>query len=189
MADSTATANKLTLFWDKAENEEQLEIMVYNSVSRSKLLYGLECLELTQAEQDKLDAFQIKGLRRILHTPPTHIDRSNTNDKVVEKASIAMGKPTIRLSETWRSQKFKLLGHLLRAERTDPLHQVCFQGDDKTPRAVAHRRRGRPREQWLLNTLEDAYDETTPQNIECVDPANEYHIEWLVQAAISRDGK
>ncbi len=107
------------------------KIIVYSSVSRSKLLYGLECLELTQAEQDKLDAFQIKGLRRILHIPPTHIDRTWTNDKVIEKASIAMGKPMIKFSETWMSQKFKLLGHLLRASRADPLHQVCFQGDEK----------------------------------------------------------
>ena len=64
---------------------------MYNSVIRSKLLYGLDCLELTQAERDKFDAFQIKGLRRILHIPPTHIDRSMTNDIVTEKASVAIG--------------------------------------------------------------------------------------------------
>ena len=33
---------------------------------RSKLPYGLECLQLTEAEQSRLDAFQMKGIRRIL---------------------------------------------------------------------------------------------------------------------------
>ena len=59
------------------------------------MLYGLECLELTQAEKDKLDAFQIKGLRRILHIPPTHIDRKMTNDAVIEKASVARGNQSL----------------------------------------------------------------------------------------------
>ncbi len=83
---------------------------------RSKLLYGLECLELTQAEQDKLDAFQIKGLRRILHIPPTHIDRTTTNDMVMEKAAMVLEKlePITRFSESWQNQKFRLLGHILR---------------------------------------------------------------------------
>ncbi len=136
--------------------------MVYNSVIRSKLLYSLECIELTQAEQDKIDAFQMKGLRRILHIPPTHIDREWTNDKVIEKASIAIGKPITRFSETWRLQKFKLLGHLLRAEVFDPLHQVCFHDDEKNPRVIGTRRVGRPREHWLLNTMCEAFDEIAP---------------------------
>ncbi len=68
-----------------------------------------------------------------MHIPPTHIDRTWTNDKVIEKASIAIGKPITNFSETWRLQKFKLLGHLLRTEPTDPLHQTCFVDNKKHP--------------------------------------------------------
>ncbi len=92
IADATAVANKLKLFWNKAENDDKWKITVYNAVSRSKLLYGLECLELTQPEKDRLDAFQIKGLRRRLHIPPTHIDRSTTNEMVMEKAAMVLEK-------------------------------------------------------------------------------------------------
>ncbi len=163
---------------------------MYNAVIRSKLLYGLECLELTEAEKAKLDSFQINGLRRILHIPPTHVDRATTNDMVLEKAAMVLEKlePIKRFSESCQDQKFKLLGHILRADVNDPLHQVCFKGDQKTPKFVPKRRVGRPREHWLLNTMEEAYDHTTPENVnEQFDPFNETHINWLVQGAKERD--
>ena len=46
---------------------------------------------------------------------------------------------------------------------------------------------GRPREHWLLNTLDLAFNETTPQNIEAFDHTNEHHMKWLTDAAEERD--
>ena len=34
--------------------------IVFDAVVRSMLLYGLECIQLTQVEQNKIDALQIK---------------------------------------------------------------------------------------------------------------------------------
>ena len=149
--------------------------------------YGLETVELTHAEQDKLDAFQMKGLRRILKVPPTHIDREWTNKKVYELASVESGRPIQRFSDTWKKQLLKLLGHLLRTKPEDPMHQVCFEGNTKQPRDIPKRRVGRPREHWLYNTLELAHNETTPQNIEAFDCGNEHHMNWILEAANDRD--
>jgi hypothetical protein len=57
---------------------------VYDAIIKRQPLYGLETIQLTQPEQQKLNAFQMKGLRRILNIPPTSIDRSWTNKKVLE---------------------------------------------------------------------------------------------------------
>ncbi len=84
IAACTATANKLRLFWNTAKTEEKMKITVYNSVIRSKLLYGLECIELTQVEQDKLDAFQMAEENS---TYTAHIYRSNANKRCGHRKS------------------------------------------------------------------------------------------------------
>ena len=77
------TCNRLKPFWTKAENSISWKIQVFHSILRSKLLYGLETIQLNQSELHRLDAFQIKGYRRILHIPPTS-DRTMTNASVKE---------------------------------------------------------------------------------------------------------
>ena len=73
IADSIRTCNRLKLFWTKAQNSISWKIQVFHSILRSKLLYGLETIQLNQSELHRLDAFQIKGYRRILHIPPTSV--------------------------------------------------------------------------------------------------------------------
>ena len=87
IAAATGQANKLKLFWKKSMSSLQWKVTVYNAIVCSKLLYGLETVQMTSALESKLDAFQQKGLRRILNIPPTFIDRSWTNVRVREKAS------------------------------------------------------------------------------------------------------
>ena len=83
IADSIRTCNRLKLFWTKAQNSISWKIQVFHSILRSKLLYGLETIQLNQSELHRLDAFQIKGYRRI-HIPPTSVDRTMTNASVKE---------------------------------------------------------------------------------------------------------
>ena len=82
LAAATATCHRLKLFWDKAHTSVRWKIRVFDSILRSKVLYGLECIQLTQSDVVKLNAFQMKGLRRILHLPSTLVDRSITNQRV-----------------------------------------------------------------------------------------------------------
>lgn len=51
------------------------------------MTYGLETLQLNKNHLNRLDAFQVKGLRRILEVPPTFIDRTWTNAKVLNVES------------------------------------------------------------------------------------------------------
>ena len=87
--------------------------------------------------------------------PPTHVDRTQTNDSVMNKINY-YGVQTQKLSECWKSQKMKLLGHILRADRYDPLRQVFFEFGTTSPRINYYRRIGRPRADWLQETTKDA---------------------------------
>ena len=80
LGDCIATCNRLKIFWTKANTSIKWKIQVFNANIRSKLLYGLECIQLTGAEISKLNAFQNKSLRRILGKPPTFLDREQTNE-------------------------------------------------------------------------------------------------------------
>ena len=81
------TCNKLKLFWQKAKTDIKWKVQVLDAIIRSKLTYSLECVQLTRAEKDRLDAFQMKCLRRILDIPPTsETERYWTNKRVLEKA-------------------------------------------------------------------------------------------------------
>ena len=84
-------------------------------------------------------------------------------------------------------RKFKLLGHLLRAAPEDPLHQVVFRDQNKKPRIVEDRRSGRPREDWLWETMDDAFDLITNNQYIRYDEENPEHLEWQVEVAKNRD--
>ena len=119
-------------------------------------MYGLENLQLTHAEMNKLDAFQMKSLRRILNVPPTFIDRTQTNQVVREQVE-QYGVDATNFSHVWKNQKLKLFGHILRANHKDPLRQVLFSYNSFAPRNIPLKRRGRPKLDWLQETIKDAY--------------------------------
>ena len=50
-------------------------------------MYGLETLHVTQGMAQKLDIFQLKGLRKILGWETTFINRANTNERVYQRAT------------------------------------------------------------------------------------------------------
>ena len=106
---------------------------MFTAIIRSKLLYGLECIQLTQNEISKLNAFQNKTLRRILKKPPTFIDREQTNLKMYDEIRQDHGCHFEHFGDTWRKKKLKLLGHMLRSSRADPLNQVTFAADGLRP--------------------------------------------------------
>ena len=58
------------------------------AVVRSKrLLYSLETIHLTDSLGKKLDAFHLRGLRKILRIPTTYVDRRYTNQRVYGTAT------------------------------------------------------------------------------------------------------
>ena len=107
---------KLELFWKKAQTTLKWKLNVYNAVVVTKLIYGLETLQFTEAQGRVLDTFQQRGLRKILNIPPTYIDRSHTNADVLRIANeTKQWTPTsgrvkiIPLTEVLKKKKLTLL--------------------------------------------------------------------------------
>ena len=83
---------QLDLFWLHSNCPDKFKIQVFNSILRSKVLYGIESANLPDAIQNKLNVFQLKGLRKILGMKTTYIERANTNEQVIRTASAAIRK-------------------------------------------------------------------------------------------------
>ena len=73
MIHTTATLKKFDLFWKKAPVPTAWKLKVHGAVITSKLFYGLESARLANAGYERLDAFQVKALRKMLGIPhPYH---------------------------------------------------------------------------------------------------------------------
>ena len=161
-------------------------IIVYNSMIRSKLLYGLETVELTQSLLSRLESFQLRGLRKILNMHTTFIDRRNTNAEVYRRANAAAASrdnPSPKL--TWciekclHEKRVRLTGYVLRTDNRDPMRQVSFRRDSAVPYTPLFRRPGRPRKNWLVTSLdlcwkknhESAYTNTPEQQCQLLPDA------------------
>lgn len=185
LAAATATCNRMKLFWDKANNTIRWKIRVFESILRSKVLYGLECIQLTQPDLDKLNAFQLKNLRRILKIPPAFIDRSYSNQRVLDMIRDIHHISIELFSQIWLKRKLKLFGHILRSSPDDPMRQVLFEYNSFLPR-FEYRRPGRPRTDWLLQSFKDAFE--LLGRVEGFDPNLSEHTQFIVQNAITRQG-
>ena len=69
---------KLDQFWLCSNCPIKRKVEVYNAVIKSKLLYGLEPLQLRESLKKNLDTLQLKGLREILKMKTTYVNRNNT---------------------------------------------------------------------------------------------------------------
>ena len=122
---------------------------VFHAIVRSKLLYGLETLQLSVADQNRIIGFQTKGYRRILHIPPTSIDRTKTNEFVTTTLTTQHQVHVRKFSDLWLQRKITLLGHIIRSDPSDPMRQVLFEIGTLTPRVEFKKRVGKRRIQWL----------------------------------------
>ena len=66
------TWKSLDIFWKHSQCSITNKLLVYDAVVKSRLLYGLESLEITKAQMSRLEAFQFKGLRKILKMETTY---------------------------------------------------------------------------------------------------------------------
>ena len=97
-------------------------------------------MELTKPFINKTDAFQIRGLRKILETKHHYYARTSANAKVFENATFetyrkgspeAIARNSTRMiqkfSDMYKRQKKKLLGHVFRAQDSDTMTQISFK--------------------------------------------------------------
>ena len=148
----------------------KFKLIVYDAVVRAKLVYGLDCVYVPEAAMNKLNAFQLRGLRKILKMSSTFIDRSNTNKKVFENANRLrhpagrqLGPVQIRQTHSKQIQPFRqyihnkqtaLLGHTIRASKRDPMRTSSLKPNANTPNTFLKHCVGRPR----LHSIRHIYE-------------------------------
>ena len=153
----------LWLFWKKSNWPVKFKLSVYDAVIRSKLVYGLEVVHLPKHVLQKLNAFQLKGLRKILNIQTTYINRQNTNALVFAKANAlknpsgAMGKDIKPFSKYIEEKQEALLKHIVRSPNDDPLRVSTLTYNSPIPCRVANRRTGRPRQTWAYGVYESMW--------------------------------
>ena len=149
---------ELDTFWKTTVCSNRWKLQVYDAILTNKLLYGLETVHLTQTQQKKVNAFQLRGLRKILGLSTTFVNRSNANEHVSQKANEEIGHTPgtpskIKLfSDLQKKWRVKLAGHVLRSNNSDPLKRVSYERNPAVNYNVGKRRVGGPRPQWLLYT-------------------------------------
>ena len=92
-----------------------------------------------------------------LHCRHVRLLRSYSNQRMYEEIRDQHLFKFEQFEETWRTAKIRLLGHLLRTSRDDPLYQVTLAVDGLHPRETIFRRPGRPKQDWLIEAYRDAY--------------------------------
>ena len=99
----------------------------------------------------------MKGLKQIWQVPPTHIDRSWTNKKVIEEIEEHTGITIQRCSEIANRKKYTLSGHIFKANLRDPMRQVIFETASDILKIVFKKRVGKPRLDWLEETMRECW--------------------------------
>jgi hypothetical protein len=158
-----AVLNRLNFFWRKSSCPDKFKLSVFDAVVRSKLVYGLEVTHIPKFLMQKLNAFQLKGLRKILKLNTTYIDRSNTNARVLSMANERKNPhhvpaKDIKTFEEYLCDKQKaLIKHIVRLPEEDPLRQCTLEPRSMTPYNVPNRRVGRPRGNWAWTAFERVF--------------------------------
>ena len=118
LADYIATTNRMKLFEQKANTTIRWKLQVLNAITRSKLLYDLECVQLTKADISKLNAFQNKALR-ILGKPPIFLGRQAPNENLFREIRAHYKYHFEYFGKSWKYTKFRAFRYILISPQTD----------------------------------------------------------------------
>ena len=99
--------------------------------------YGCESWTLRKNEETHLDAFEMKGLRKILRVSWT---AKKTNESVLNKAGVKR-----ELLDTVKARKLAYYGHTTRKQGS------CLEKEIMQVTMPGARRQGRPRTAWMDN--------------------------------------
>jgi hypothetical protein len=161
------TVKQLDLLWRKAPVSLKWKLRVYDAVIVAKVLYGLEAIPFTERDCAKLDAFQYRGLRKILQIKHPYWSRVK-NETVLQTANQLARtddkNKILPLSHRLRKKQVTLYGHLIRADENDPMRQATMEHDSRR-KTAAFRRWGRPRFKWHTVTRQHVIQTLTQESI------------------------
>ena len=66
MQQVTVTWKRLQTYWKATDASKKWQLLAYDAIVKSKLLYGLETAQASKADLKRIDAFQLRGVRQIL---------------------------------------------------------------------------------------------------------------------------
>jgi hypothetical protein len=161
------TVKKLDLLWKHEPIPIKWKIRVFDAVIVNKLIYGLETIPLTEKDCDRLDAFQYRGLRKILkikHPYWSRVSNAEVLRTANQRAHMIGQKEITTISSKLILKQIKLYAHLIRAPPEDPMKQVSMK-EDGTRFQAAFRRVGRPRTKWYTVTRHYVIAELIKQGI------------------------
>ena len=155
--DTKRTWKKLSVFWNDASTNRKWQLLIFDAVVKSRLLYNLETVHLTKSLRQKLDAFHLRGSRKKLKLPTAYFDRRFSNARDYDIATSVQYYDTVEkrvrpISEELDDKRIWLTGHILRSTDTDPRRQVSYKPGSAAPLDIGKRRVGRPRQQWLYQS-------------------------------------
>ena len=193
IADGMAILKRLDMFWHHSDCSMKQKVLVFNSVLRSKLVYGLESLELIESMRQKLDVFQLKGLRKILRMQTTYVNRANTTQVVYEQAAQVCGyNAVVKLSEYYKQSKLRLFAKILQDGPEDPRMVVTFEPGTLHQHDHGKRRVGRPKQNWVISTTQEFWQKVVKEHDDRLrhtefDPTKREHIEAMLEGATNYD--
>ena len=130
---ASAQMKQLSNIWKASNINRKTKSSLFRSLVLSVLLYGCETWKLTKGEEEKLDIFQSKCLRRIFKI---RWEQHVSNETILEMAE------TGKISGEVRRRRWNWIGHIMRGERNND----CAVALGWTPEG--RRKRGRPKTTW-----------------------------------------
>ena len=125
--------NKLAPVWRSNQYSTRTKTRIYKSNVLAVLLYGCETWRMTRCDENKLDVFLHKGLRRIFKIYwPTVIPNADLRKRAnVDSISVQV-----------KRRRWRWIGHVLRMNKSEHARTAL------TWKPEGRRKRGRPKETW-----------------------------------------
>jgi len=139
--------NRLQKVWSHSGVTLKQKLLFLDGCVMAKLRHGLASLWLVTAQRRRLDGFQARCLRRLLHIPAAFVSRIS-NKEVFKRADV---RP---LSEQLLKHQLLLLRKVAISTVGGPLRRDSFVGATTQPQIGRFVRRiGRPRQDWTSQLL------------------------------------
>ena len=124
---------RLKKIWNSHSISRRTKVRLYKTLVKPVLMYGCETWKMNKCDENKIDVFQSRCLRRIFKI---RWQERITNKEVLKMAEIE------NLSEDVRRRRWKFIGHVMRKEPNNDCRTALTWAPE------GRRKRGRPRTTW-----------------------------------------
>ena len=160
----------------------------------------MEAAQLNDTVKNKIDAFQIKGIRRILKLESTYaqkilgVEKTNTNKQILKtandivKGEAAKAKEIIKIREYYEIQRRRWLIAVINNRGLDPTGLIVIEDDTLQLIEYGLKRVGRPKYNWYIQALNKYWEYLKSINYNHnvrgnFDIDNSMHTAIIIQAA------